>query len=82
MRGKITVSGYTMVEANTIEEARAVAIGRPVELCPTGDPASRGTTAWESVIVENGDGDFDATDVEPTDEDPEYFDDESDDEED
>lgn len=59
VHGEVTVSAYTLVKADTNQEACRIARDRDVILCPNG-PEREGHSATESVIIEAGDGSLSA----------------------
>lgn len=70
--GYVTISAYTYVEASTPEEAKRLAQGRTVSLCPHG-PEREGVNPWEEAIAEYGDGELNPTEAEPTTNNPEDY---------
>lgn len=61
--GTVTVSAWTLVEADTPEEARRMAMEREGALAPYGWDRS-GVSPAESAVIENGDGSLEPRDVE------------------
>ncbi len=57
---QVIVSAYTLIEAETAEEARAIAKHRSPHLCPLG-PEQHGVNPGESFVIENADGDVGGT---------------------
>jgi hypothetical protein len=55
VRGVVTVGAWTLVEADTAEEAAIIAKGREGKLCPYGLGRDDGNPT-EEAIIEEGDG--------------------------